>query len=268
MRIPGRANGGSLQRWLARLGLLLMAVCFVWLELLPRRVPSPVVQKPSVQLNRDLARVVIDPGHGGKDSGAIHNGVAEKDLTLDVALRLDRLMQARGIATTMTRRGDEWLSLSGRAAVANREHDCVFVSIHFDEGARAAATGVQTFYAARQVQDSIIPSWLPFLQRAASEGANPKSQSLAGFVQAALVTRTQAHDRGTRAEQFYVVANVRHPAVLIEGGFLSNSDDISKLATEAYREQLAESIADGIAQYREVTADTRTTLVLGSAAPE
>ncbi len=204
--------------------------------------------------SRSLARVVIDAGHGGKDSGAIRRGVQEKDLTLDVAQRVERLLQTKGLDTIMTRSRDDRVSLAARAALANRARDCVFVSIHFDEGARASATGVQTFYAARQAQDSIIPSWLPFLQPAASAEPGTRSQSLAGFVQEALVRQTEAVNRGTRAEQFYVVANVRHPAILVEGGFLSNDADLGKLTDPVYREQLAVAIADGILRYAAATA--------------
>ena len=176
----------------------------------------------------------------------MHNGVLEKDLTLDVARRVEGLARVHGFRTMLTRPSDVWVSLAARADTANRENDCVFVSIHFDEGSRAVATGVQTFYATRQQPKSMIPSWLPFLQPVLPQSLNFESQSLAGFVQEALVTRTRAVDRGTRAEQFFVVANVRHPAVLVEGGFLSNNGDIAKLATEDYRQELAAAITEGI----------------------
>lgn len=208
-----------------------MVICLVWLELMPapdsslptdeRRPPA----KPAVTL------VIIDAGHGGQDSGAMRNGILEKDLTLDVARRVEGLARAHGFRTLLTRPSDACVSLAARAAAANRENGCVFVSIHFDEGSRPAATGVQTFYAARQLPKTLVPSWLPFLQPVLPQPADFESQSLAGFVQEALVARTHAFDRGTRAEQFFVVANVRHPAVLVEGGFLSNNDDIAKLAT-------------------------------------
>jgi N-acetylmuramoyl-L-alanine amidase len=244
-------------------GLMLMTVSVVWLELLPRGERS--ASKPSAPSSTTpVARVVIDAGHGGKDSGAIRNGVMEKDLTLDVALRLQRKLQASALATIMTRSGDEWISLAGRAAAANRENDCIFVSIHFDEGTRAAATGVQTFYAAHQIQNSSWPTWLPFLHAVSGDAPNLKSQSLAGFVQESLVAKTQAFNRGTKAEQFYVVSNVRHPAVLIEAGFLTNNDEINRLGTEAYREQLAGAIADGIVRYCSLTSEQTTTLALRS----
>ena len=245
----------SVQRALPWIGLLLMLVCFVWLQLLPVRERSRISgDEPSTRDGR-VRMVVIDAGHGGDDSGAIREGILEKDLTLDVARRLEQLLRASGLRTVLTRSADQSISLVERAAIANQQRDCVFVSIHFDEGPRAAATGVNTYYAARQAPATApIASWLPFLQPVSEDGAaaSLESQSLAGFVQRALVTRTQAVDRGIRAQQFYVIANVRHPAVLVEGGFLTNQDDRAKLTREEYRQELAVGISEGIRQYRDV----------------
>lgn len=179
-------------------------------------------------------------------------GVLEKDLTLDVAHRVDRLLEAEGIATVMTRLGDAYVSLAERAAFANRVSDCIFISIHFNEDNQPVSTGVETYYAAHQITPgSFMTSWLPFLWRALSESPNLESQSLAGFIQEALVARTQALDRGTKAKQFFVIANVTSPAVLVEGGFLTNKEDNSRLTSEDYREQLAAAISDGILRYRD-----------------
>jgi len=179
-------------------------------------------------------------------------GVLEKDLTLNVAHRVDRLLEAEGIATVMTRLGDSYVSLAERAAFANRVSDCIFVSIHFNKDNRPVSTGVETYYAAHQITPgSFMTSWLPFLWRALSESPNLESQSLAGFIQEALVARTQALDRGIKAKQFFVIANVTSPAVLVEGGFLTNKEDNSRLTSEDYREQLAAAISDGILRYRD-----------------
>ncbi len=246
-----------------------MAGCFAWLQLAPVYDNGLTSSQSANAPRSSRLRLILDAGHGGKDSGAMRNGVQEKDLTLDLAQRVERIARAQGFGTIMTRRSDEWISLGNRAAVANRENDCIFVSIHFDEGGRAAATGVQTFYAVRQVdRPALFPTWVPFLQPAMSEAAALDSQSLAGFVQEALVTKTQAFNRGTRAEQFYVVANVRHPAVLIEGGFLTNNDDLTKVTNEQYREQLASAITEGLVRYRETRNPHQATLAVGTANPE
>jgi N-acetylmuramoyl-L-alanine amidase len=252
MASSGRTGYGPVQRAVAWIGVAVIAVCIIWSEIAPRGERLPQRDARPLAAEGPIKRVIIDAGHGGEDSGAIRNGVMEKDLTLDVALRVERLVRTKGLATVLTRDVDKSISLVNRAAVANRERDSIFVSIHFDEGGRAAATGVQTFYAVRQVPAAAgLASWLPFLQRVSAAPDNVESQSLAAFVQGALVSGTRAFDRGTRAEQFYVVANVQHPAVLVEGGFLSNNDDIAKLTTESYRQQLAEAITEGILRYRE-----------------
>ena len=93
-----------------------------------------------------------------------------------------------------------------------------------------------------------------------SSEVNLESESLAGLVQASLVARTHAFDRGTRPENFYVVANVRHPAVLVEGGFLSNNDDFAKVTNGDYRQELAAAITDGLVRYRDIVNQRGQTL--------
>lgn len=260
-RVPSEGR-----RWhsaLAWLGFLLMAASFVWLQLLPPRTPAPQVETTGPATEGSLALVVIDPGHGGLDSGTMKTGMVEKDLTLDVAQRLERLLQGRGVATLLTRRDDSYVSLADRVAVANGQPDCIFISIHFDEAGRSAASGIETFYAARQISVvTRVASWLPFLQQASLDAPRVESQSLAAFIQESLVTHTQAIDRGTRPQQFFVIAHVRHPAVLVEGGFLTNTEDVLKLADGDYREQIAAAISDGVMRYREVLQQQRTPLAV------
>src|SRR5438874_8328160 len=247
---------------LALAGLLLMIASFIWMERTSRREPATKERtaQPS-STPAPFAVVVLDPGHGGQDSGAMCGGVLEKDLTLDVARRVDRLLDSQGIATLMTRLGDTYVSLADRAAFANRVRNCVFVSIHFNEDNKPVSSGVETYYAAHQITaGSLLASWLPFLWRPLSDSPNLESRSLAGFVQEALVARTRALDRGTQAKQFFVIANVTSPAVLIEGGFLTNKEDISKLASEDYRDQLAAAIADGILRYRDAVSQRKSAL--------
>jgi N-acetylmuramoyl-L-alanine amidase len=251
---------GRMQNAIAWFGFILMVASLVWWEWIPR--PPRVSQVPSARPQEPFSLVVLDPGHGGQDSGAMSGNILEKDLTLDVAWRVERLLQAQGLATLMTREGDAYVSLADRAAFANRARDCVFVSIHFDEGNKPASTGVETYYAAHQtVTGTPIVSWLPFLQRvSSSELPNPESQALAGLIQDSLVVRTQSANRGTKAEQFFVIANVRYPAVLVEGGFLTNKEDIDKIESEDYREQMATAIGEGVLNYRERLKQRQPTL--------
>ena len=249
---------------LALCGLLLMVASFVWLQLHQAersvgKIESRTAKTPAA--SKPFAVVVLDPGHGGQDSGAMCGGVLEKDLTLDVARRIDRLLNSEGIATLMTRVGDTYVSLADRAAFANRVRKCIFVSIHFNEDNKPVASGVETYYAAHQITaGSLLASWLPFLWRPLSDSPNPESQNLAALVQDALVARTRSIDRGTEARQFFVIANVTSPAILIEGGFLTNKEDISKLASEDYRDQIAAAVADGILRYRDAASQRNSTL--------
>jgi N-acetylmuramoyl-L-alanine amidase len=245
---------------LAWLGLFLLAVSFVWLQLtaVPRSLSRLELPPPQAA---PFAIVVLDPGHGGQDSGTIKNGVMEKDLALDVAHRVERLLRQYGLVPVLTRSDDTFISLQNRATIANSQPDAVFVSIHFDEAGRTAATGIETYYAAHPVSlPERVASWLPFLQRTSSEPPNLESQSLASFIQESVVVHTQATNRGTRPQQFFVIANVQHPAVLVEGGFLTNKDDVSKLTNADYREEMAAGIAQGILQYRDALLEKRTPL--------
>jgi N-acetylmuramoyl-L-alanine amidase len=259
----GREESGATSRGvLALVGLFLMAGSIIWLQLFPSPDELAVTSEPQ-HPREAVALVVIDPGHGGIDSGAISVGVLEKDLTLDVAQRVRRIIHAQGFETLLTRDRDEYRSLANRADFANRQRDCILVSIHFDEAKLAASTGVETYYAAHQFERTLpFTAWLPFLQRTAAQSPNVFSQSLAGFIQESLVSRTQAFNRGTRAEEFYVISNVRHPAVLIEGGFLTNQDDVAKLLSEEYRERMATAICEGILHYRDALRGRQSTLAV------
>src|SRR5213075_3385683 len=205
---------------LALCGLLLMVASFVWLQLRQAERSVGKIESRTAKSSAEskpFAVVVLDPGHGGQDSGAMCGGVLEKDLTLDVARRIDRLLDSEGIATLMTRVGDTYVSLADRAAFANRITNCIFVSIHFNEDNKPVASGVETYYASHQIATaSSVASWLPFLWRPLSESPNPESQKLAGFIQEALVARTRAINRGTQPGQFFVITNVTSPAALIE----------------------------------------------------
>ena len=252
--------GGMMKNIVAWLGLLLMIASFVWWQILS--LPRPTSPMGGTAVPAPFTLVVLDPGHGGQDSGAICGAVFEKDLTLDIAQRVDRLLQAQGLATLMTRVGDSYVSLADRAAVTNRARDCIFVSIHFNEGKKVVG-GVETYYAEHQAAPAPrLVSWIPFFQAPAAESPTLASQSLARFIQEAMVARTKAPDRGTKTEQFFVIANVGVPAVLVEAGFLNSKEDLAKLDSNDYREQMAAAISEGILRYRDVLKERELTLAV------
>jgi N-acetylmuramoyl-L-alanine amidase len=257
---------GTMQDIVAWLGLWLMIGSFVWWQVLS--IPRTATSIQRTASPAPFTLVVLDPGHGGQDSGAMCGTIAEKDLTFDIAQRVDRLLQAQGLATLMTRVGDSYVSLQDRAAVTNRARDCIFVSIHFNEGKKVVG-GVETYYAEHQAAPApTLVSWIPFFKGPAAESGTLASQSLARFIQEAMVARTKAPDRGTKSEQFFVIANVAAPAVLVEAGFLSNKEDIAKIESNDYREQMAAAISEGILRYREVLKERQLTLAVGGPGTE
>ncbi len=191
--------------------------------------------------------VIIDAGHGGKDEGAKCRGVREKDLTLDVALRLERILNARGFPTVQTRTEDVFVPLPDRAAIANRvKGPALFVSIHFNQGNGRDTAGIETFYADNKAPPPNDWTWVGFFTR--SEPAD-LGEDLAAEVQYAVVLKTGARDRGIRARHLYVTRHTRCPAILVEGGFLSNRMESHLLNDADYAESLASGIADGIATW-------------------
>ena len=262
----GRSGfGGAITNIVAWMGLALMLVSFVWWQFL--LMPRSPTRPRGVGASAPFTLVVLDPGHGGQDSGAICGAVYEKDLTLDVAQRVDRLLQAQGLATLMTRVGDSYVSLQDRAAVTNRARDCIFISIHFNES-KKPVSGIETYYAEHQTAPAPhLVSWIPFFQGPAAESPTLASQSLARFIQEAMVARTKAPDRGTKAEQFFVIGNVSAPAVLVEGGFL-NKEEIAKLESTDYRDQMAAAISEGILRYRDVLKERQLPLAVTDPHPE
>jgi len=190
--------------------------------------------------------VVIDAGHGGRDGGARANGLVEKDLTVDVAIRTEKLLKQFGFQTVMTRRDDTYLTLPERAAIANGIENAIFVSIHFNHA--SGGTGIETFYASEKVPPENAWTWVGFFNKPKT-AALDNGETLAGYIQASLVMRTEATNRGIRGRPLYVVRHTRCPAALVECGFISNAFEARLIANVPYRDKLARAIAEGVMSY-------------------
>jgi N-acetylmuramoyl-L-alanine amidase len=210
---------------------------------------SPTL-KPTDGGNPLLPTVIIDPGHGGNDEGTMWRGLAEKDLTLDVGKRLDKILKEAGFSTVMTRQDDTYVSLPERVRVANDYQDAVFVSIHFNSDQDGSSSGVQTHFPKNKEIRDPEWSWIGFFPESNVETpVTSSSETLAGEVESSLVTRTAARNRGIHANNFYVIHHTRCPSVLVEGGFVSNVFEAQLLRNDDYRERIAEGIAQGIMSY-------------------
>lgn len=176
-----------------------------------------------------FTHVVIDPGHGGKDPGSNAYGLVEKDLTLDLALRLQKILTSKGITTTLTRTTDEFISLEDRAEMANSSAKTIFISLHFNGHTDRSIGGTETLY------------W----------PGSEKGRELASYIQSELGRRLVTRNRGFKPERLKVLEETRCTAALVECGFLSNRWESQRCGAEWFRQILAEEIAQGILRYQE-----------------
>lgn len=239
-----------MSRCLPCVGLVVFLGCFTF-------VIVPDFDNPAAPEKQPLATegwptVVIDPGHGGVDEGTEFFHLAEKDMTLDVALRLEHILRGFSLPTVLTRRDDHYVALPDRVAVANKVSNSIFVSIHFNQSSSPAAGGVETYYADQKLPPSQDWTWLGFFSRSDTPILD-NGETLAGYIQASLVMRMDATNRGIKSKALYVVRHTRQPAALVEAGFLSNPLENQLLRDADYRQRLATSIAEGIMSYIRTT---------------
>jgi N-acetylmuramoyl-L-alanine amidase len=222
------------------------------------------------QLGLGVSRIVIDPGHGGHDPGAQVKGLDEAKLTLDVALRLEALLQKEpGIEVVLTRRTDVYVPLEERTAIANREDADLFLSIHANASRNAAARGVETYFlsfAATPEAEAVAAREnsahagemrkLPDIIKAIALNTKlDESRDLAGMVQEALVTRLRRSNKnvrnlGVKKAPFVVLIGAGMPSVLAEVSFLTNRQELQLLKSATYKQRIAEALHAAVLRYR------------------
>jgi N-acetylmuramoyl-L-alanine amidase len=230
------------------------------------------------QLGLGARRIVIDAGHGGHDPGTIgHGGLQEKDLVLDVALRLEHMVrQELGTEVILTRSTDVFIPLEERTAIANSRAADLFLSIHANSSRNPTARGIETYFlnfarnahaesvAARE--NAISPATLKDLQSLVKaitlNSKIDESRDFAAAVQEAMVSGARDEhrvpDRGVHTAPFYVLIGANMPAVLAEIAFVSNPDDEKRLKTPEYRELVAARLLRGVRSYLEALNRTQT----------
>jgi N-acetylmuramoyl-L-alanine amidase len=222
---------------------------------------------------------VVDPGHGGDQEGALSPlGEREKDLALDIAVRVSRRLRKLGAKVVLTRTGDISVPLANRAAIATALRADLFVSVHLNSmptaEQRRRTSGIETYFlsadatdtrasavAARENADRLAGEPLPdpddpvagILNDLEDAASLAGSSRLAYAIHERLVTALDAEDHGVKQAPFYVLAGARMPAVLLEVGFISHDEEAAKLRTREYRERIAEAVVDGIRAFRSET---------------
>jgi N-acetylmuramoyl-L-alanine amidase len=231
----------------------------------------------SRQLGLGVARIVVDPGHGGHDQGAEVRGLSEAELTLDVALRLEKLLLKQpGVEVVLTRRTNTYVPLDDRTTIANRADADLFLSIHANASANTQARGIETYFlnfasnsaaealAARENADSSrTMRELPEIVKAiALNNKIDESRDFATLVQRSLYDKLrrvnrQARNLGVKQAPFVVLIGATMPSVLVEISFLTNRQEATLLRTPKYREQIAEALLGGVMRYQRALKSSR-----------
>jgi N-acetylmuramoyl-L-alanine amidase len=233
-----------------------------------KAVPPPVPAKA-------LPVIVIDPGHGGVETGAVGpSGLQEKDLTLDLARRLKALLSRQGVTVVLTRDDDRILPLDERTAIANHNRAILFISLHLNASKRKTAVGAETYYLSTSATDAEARTLAGLENKAytppdAAAAATPaegapdhglelilwdlaqnsfiaESSRLAEAVQTELNTMTGVRDRGVRQAPFRVLMGATMPAILVEAGFISNPEEEARFKDDSYKDKIAEAIARAV----------------------
>ena len=213
---------------------------------------EPLLRPQRVSNAGKVETVVLDPGHGGHDKGALSRYGSEKDFALDVARTLRTLLQAKGLRVIMTREGDYFVPLEVRAQIANAARNPIFVSIHFNATDRDPnATGFEIFSftprgAPSTSDDSVAPS---SLSMQAGTAVDAQSVALSACIYHSMIGHIPEFDRGIKRARFAVLRLTRVPAVLVEGGFLTERGESQLIAKKDWRVKLAQAIGAGVENY-------------------
>ncbi len=230
----------------------------------PPKTPKPVADPSLVQqLGLGVKTIVIDPGHGGKDPGAVSRMGQEKRIVLSLSKMLREILVEKGYHVRLTRKTDVYIPLKKRTQFATKQEADLFISIHANASTARDAAGIETYYLALASDESAQSTAMrenvgakysmkeldTLVGKILKESKSTESRRLAQFIQEQLTSAKQAKDRGVKHAPFVVLIGTKVPAVLVEVGFISNSNEGKKLTTKAYQRQLATAIAEGVKQY-------------------
>ncbi len=190
-----------------------------------KTIKIQITEPKRIKPKNGVRTIVLDPGHGGNDCGAIRGDISEKDITLDVSKRVQEILAKQGYIVHMTREDDSTMSLQERVEFSEDIQPDIFVSIHVNSSEKPAITGIETHYYRQE------------------------SLSLAQTLHASMVSNVKANNRGLFKSKFYVINHTTSPAILVEIGFLSNAEERAELVTEKRKQATAKAIAEGVQNY-------------------
>lgn len=221
----------------------------------------------AAQLGLSVRTIIIDPGHGGRDPGAMHNGVVEQDVNLDVARRLKTILEKLGYKVHLTRTGNKWVSLSERVAFSRRNKGDLFISIHVNASENSSISGLETYILDFARSSSV--SRLATVENADSGRLGDMDKILTEILTGARTTESRrladriqkntlshlkkngasTRDGGVKGAPFFVLVGSSMPSVLVELGYSTNDKEASRLKSSKHRQRLAQGLANGIHAY-------------------
>ncbi len=214
-----------------------------------RHMLDPLLRPSATVRGDDIATIVLDPGHGGSDSGAIgHRRIYEKKAALDVAKRARDILKAQGLSVRLTREQDYFITLSKRTSLARQWGADLFISIHFNASVNSSVSGIETFVCSSPGFASTMGGRAdPRNYR--GNRFDRKNTLLGYYLHRGMLEQVKANDRGVKHARFEVLRNAPCPAVLLECGFITNKNEATRVIERQHRASLARGIANGIMSY-------------------
>lgn len=202
----------------------------------PHRDKEDAALAPTISKEDTKILIVIDPGHGGKDDGtqSVNSPkLLEKNLALTTAKMLNTLLKGHGFKTVMTREDDRFIALNERAEMANEKEARLFISVHYNAAENKAAKGIEVFYYKTEKE----------------EKRTQESKKLADAVLGQVIQETTALSRGVKSKNLAVLRETKMTAILIEGGFMTNEEEMNNIRNASYMKKIAWGIVQGIKNY-------------------
>ena len=221
----------------------------------------------AAQLGLSVRTIIIDPGHGGKDPGTMHNGVVEKDVNLDIAKRLKTILDKLGYKVLLTRTTNKGISLSERVQFSRRNKGDLFVSIHVNAAENTSISGLETYIldfartssasrlaTVENADSGRLGDMDKILTEILTGARTNESRRLAENIQKSILSYLKKNgattrDGGVKGAPFFVLVGSSMPSVLVEVGYCSNKKEASRLKTTKHRQRLAQGLANGIHAY-------------------
>ncbi len=216
------------------------------------KILDPILRPSYIKSAGSFRTVILDAGHGGHDAGATNSFAREADLNLKLARTLKKSLERKGFNVVLTRDSDHFLTLQQRVDIANRYQNALFISLHFNSGSRAAS-GIETFTLTPCGTSSTFKSSRSsddhMLRGNAQDSANI---ALATAVQGTVQRKLGALDRGIKRARFSVLCGVQHPAILVEGGFMTHSREAALIRNDAYLNKMADLLSEAVTKYKRI----------------